>query len=245
MKESLEKFAAMFAEKPTAYSTTTEAITVATQSLNVQTDIEVFVNENRTGVSVPEDIPYIPYDSEQPAVPKAHKPNVPGKIGNYSPASSNKYGDKEWGLTAADSALSPEQKQKKLAEQLEELQKAINTESKAKEGLENLVRFYATDPVAQKKAEMELAESEDKVLRLTTAKRTVESQISELSGGAAEPPGMKARGLYDYTATCDTELTFHAGDILTITEQDDSGWWYAELQGRTGFIPNNYVTPLN
>lgn len=27
------------------------------------------------------------------------------------------------------------------------------------------------------------------------------------------------RGLYDYAATCDTELTFKEGDILTVTEQ--------------------------
>lgn len=58
------------------------------------------------------------------------------------------------------------------------------------------------------------------------------------SGGGS---GMRVRGLYDYTATCDTELSFREGDVLSVTEQDDSGWWYAELNGQSGFVPNNYV----
>jgi len=54
----------------------------------------------------------------------------------------------------------------------------------------------------------------------------------------------KAKALYDYDATNDNELSFSEGDVLIITEQDDSGWWFAEKNGRTGFIPNNYVEIL-
>lgn len=125
---------------------------------------------------------------------------------------------------------------------MEQLDKAIATESKAKEGLENLVRFYASDPVAQKKAEDQMAESEDKLQRLRGTKSTIQSQLESLGGTPTRTSvSVRARGLYDYTATCDTELSFKQGDILTITEQDDSGWWYAELSGQTGFVPNNYV----
>ena len=56
-----------------------------------------------------------------------------------------------------------------------------------------------------------------------------------------DQPTAKARALYDYEATNDTELSFPEGAILTITEQDESGWWFAELNGSVGFIPNNYV----
>jgi len=112
--------------------------------------------------------------------------------------------------------------------------------------LENLIRFYASDPGAQKKAEDQLAESEDKLGRLKETKGMVQSQLDSLGGGGGTKSAgvIKARGLYDYTATCDTELTFRQGDILAITEQDDSGWWYAELNGQAGFVPNNYVVPL-
>jgi len=51
----------------------------------------------------------------------------------------------------------------------------------------------------------------------------------------------EAKAMFDYEAANDTELAFKAGDVLLITEQDSSGWWYAELNGKQGFIPNNYV----
>jgi hypothetical protein len=47
--------------------------------------------------------------------------------------------------------------------------------------------------------------------------------------------------LYEYEATNENELSFPEGAILNIQEKDDSGWWFAELGGKTGFIPNNYV----
>jgi hypothetical protein len=36
--------------------------------------------------------------------------------------------------------------------------------------------------------------------------------------------------------------SFKAGEILTVSEQDESGWWYADLNGKQGFVPNNYLT---
>jgi len=53
---------------------------------------------------------------------------------------------------------------------------------------------------------------------------------------------VRAQGLYDYKATNDSEMSFNAGDVLIITEQDDSGWWFAEHNGNVGFVPRNYLT---
>jgi len=246
-----------FAEKPSAYTQSAEIISKASNSINVQADIKAFVNENKTGAHVPSDIPYITFDSDQPAVPKPNKakPKVPGaKIGSYNPTSQDILSDKNWGLSPADSSLPNDEKQRKLSGQMEELDKAIASESKARDGLKNLVTFYATDPVSQKRAEDQVQESEEKLARFRETKTSVQRQIDSLSGGGGgggAPPRpqkssghVKARGLYDYTATCDTELTFKTGDILTVTEQDDSGWWYAELNGQSGFVPNNYVEPI-
>jgi myosin I len=49
------------------------------------------------------------------------------------------------------------------------------------------------------------------------------------------------RALYDYPGTADNELSFRAGDIITIVQKDPAGWWEGELQGRRGWIPANYV----
>ena len=58
-------------------------------------------------------------------------------------------------------------------------------------------------------------------------------------GERSEP--VKVRGIYDYTATCDTELTFREGDIFYVTDRDESGWWYATIDDKQGFVPANYV----
>ncbi len=61
-------------------------------------------------------------------------------------------------------------------------------------------------------------------------------------GGFEEPAVIvKVRCLYPYTATNESELSFGQGDILSVTDQDDSGWWYAELNGKAGFVPKNYL----
>ncbi len=168
----------------------------------------------------------------------------------------------EWGLTSADQSLGVDEQKAKLRSQLEELDKAITAETKSKEGLESLIKFYANDKASQKKAEGELQESEQKLQKLMDTKNYIQSQMDELGSSResydksnyqydqhydqssyhAESTYPQARGLYDYKATCDTELSFKAGDILTITEQDNSGWWYASSQdGYVGYVPKNYV----
>jgi len=37
------------------------------------------------------------------------------------------------------------------------------------------------------------------------------------------------------------ELSFSAGDVLTVTKKDPNGWWEAEFNGKKGVIPSNYV----
>jgi len=52
--------------------------------------------------------------------------------------------------------------------------------------------------------------------------------------------GPRARALFAFSASSEAELSFQAGDILSIISQD-GGWWTAELNGRRGFVPSNYV----
>lgn len=56
---------------------------------------------------------------------------------------------------------------------------------------------------------------------------------------------VRVKGIYDYEATCDTELSFKEGQEFTVTEQDPSGWWYATVDGKQGFVPANYVKVLD
>ena len=37
------------------------------------------------------------------------------------------------------------------------------------------------------------------------------------------------------------QLCFGKGDIITVTQTMDGGWWEGTLNGRTGWFPSNYV----
>jgi len=264
MKEMLEKFASFCAEKPPCYTGASDAITSSASAIAVDSDIQAYVNENKTGVAQPPDIQYVSYEQEATNQAK-DKPVKSDKIPKYKgPASNDILASKEWGLTTADQSLSADDQKSKLRTQLDELDKAITAETKSKEGLESLIKFYSNDKASQKKAEGELQESEQKLQKLMDTKNYIQSQMDELgssresydqsnyqysstdnynnSASYTESSYPQARGLYDYKATCETELTFKAGDILTITEQDNSGWWYASAQdGSVGYVPKNYV----
>lgn len=57
-------------------------------------------------------------------------------------------------------------------------------------------------------------------------------------GGPAQP---RARGQWDFNTVQPNELPFRAGDVLNIVDQSGGDWWTAELNGRTGLVPANYV----
>ncbi|CAI5783458.1 proline-serine-threonine phosphatase-interacting protein 1 [Podarcis lilfordi] len=52
------------------------------------------------------------------------------------------------------------------------------------------------------------------------------------------------RVLYDYTAQNEDELDIQAGDVISIIEVGDDGWWTAEQNGKQGFVPGSYLEKL-
>ncbi|KAM9454639.1 GRB2 related adaptor protein b [Clarias gariepinus] len=53
---------------------------------------------------------------------------------------------------------------------------------------------------------------------------------------------MEAEALYSFKATECDEISFHKGDILKVMNMDeDPNWYTAELSGRKGFVPKNYI----
>ena len=36
-------------------------------------------------------------------------------------------------------------------------------------------------------------------------------------------------------------LCFKKGDIITITQREEGGWWEGTLGDKTGWVPSNYV----
>ncbi|XP_029374292.1 relA-associated inhibitor [Echeneis naucrates] len=63
--------------------------------------------------------------------------------------------------------------------------------------------------------------------------------------GVEEAMGLENSGvlyaLWSYPAQAADELSFKEGDMVTILQKlEGSGWWWASLCGKEGFVPNNY-----
>ena len=54
-----------------------------------------------------------------------------------------------------------------------------------------------------------------------------------------EPKVVKA--IFTFKGSNNDELNFAKGDIITITQKIDGGWWEGTLNGTTGWFPSNYV----
>jgi len=59
---------------------------------------------------------------------------------------------------------------------------------------------------------------------------------------ADEP--LLVKSVFKFKGTNNDELKFKKGDIITITQKEDGGWWEGTLDGRTGWFPSNYVEDL-
>ncbi|XP_052214529.1 rho guanine nucleotide exchange factor 7-like isoform X3 [Dreissena polymorpha] len=67
-----------------------------------------------------------------------------------------------------------------------------------------------------------------------------------------KPPGLlkmgepgqaprRVKALYNFKGANNDELCFTKGDIITVTQAIDGGWWEGTLHGKTGWFPSNYV----
>lgn len=81
--------------------------------------------------------------------------------------------------------------------------------------------------------------------RLVTAfSRTRNNDQLELQWG--QPPGQeRVRALYSFQPETSRDLAFQAGDVLVVLSKGHPDWWEAEMNGRAGLIPSNYVEPVD
>ncbi|XP_017082476.2 uncharacterized protein LOC108115498 isoform X1 [Drosophila eugracilis] len=46
---------------------------------------------------------------------------------------------------------------------------------------------------------------------------------------------------YSFIGSNNDELCFQKGDLITVTQREDGGWWEGTLNDKTGWFPSNYV----
>ncbi|VDK64503.1 unnamed protein product [Onchocerca ochengi] len=54
-----------------------------------------------------------------------------------------------------------------------------------------------------------------------------------------------ARAKHAFKGRNNDELSFRKGDIITVTQQLEGGWWEGTLHSYTGWFPSNYVTVIS
>ncbi|KAL0963482.1 hypothetical protein UPYG_G00307000 [Umbra pygmaea] len=64
----------------------------------------------------------------------------------------------------------------------------------------------------------------------------------DMSEGSTTQPLVKAR--FNFEQTNEDELSFTKGDLISVTRQEEGGWWEGTLNSRTGWFPSNYVREI-
>lgn len=64
------------------------------------------------------------------------------------------------------------------------------------------------------------------------------------SQGGARTGGVRVRAKWAFSAEREGELSMGVGDVLAIIDQTNQNWWMAELGGKRGVVPANYVEIL-
>ncbi|XP_046867046.1 uncharacterized protein LOC6643737 isoform X1 [Drosophila willistoni] len=50
---------------------------------------------------------------------------------------------------------------------------------------------------------------------------------------------------FSFMGSNNDELCFKKGDLITVTQREDGGWWEGTLNDKTGWFPSNYVNEYN
>lgn len=67
---------------------------------------------------------------------------------------------------------------------------------------------------------------------------------SSSASGAAQLGNRLCKALYSFQARQDDELNLEKGDIVTLHEKKEEGWWFGSLNGKKGHFPAAYVEEL-
>lgn len=60
------------------------------------------------------------------------------------------------------------------------------------------------------------------------------------------PPTVRlVQAIYNYQGENNDELCITKGDIITVTNAPEGGWYEGTLNGTTGWFPSNYCRPLS
>ncbi|XP_008587872.1 PREDICTED: nostrin isoform X2 [Galeopterus variegatus] len=84
----------------------------------------------------------------------------------------------------------------------------------------------------------------ENALRLASSGGQSNPRSSSSASGVAQLGNSLCKALYAFQARRDDELNLKKGDIVTIHEKKEEGWWFGSLNGKRGHFPATYVEEL-
>lgn len=81
-----------------------------------------------------------------------------------------------------------------------------------------------------------------------TSQDTTLQPAADQSGGGQPSGNITSadvfRAAFDFNASSDEELTLKVGDIVTVMDKTDSGWWKGQCGDKSGWFPESYVVSV-
>ncbi|XP_063068410.1 rho guanine nucleotide exchange factor 7b [Engraulis encrasicolus] len=71
--------------------------------------------------------------------------------------------------------------------------------------------------------------------------RPPHNQYRSLDMSESGGPLVVVKARFNFQQTNEDELSFSKGDLITVSRQEEGGWWEGSLNGKTGWFPSNYV----
>mmetsp|Transcript_23610 Transcript_23610/g.46159 ORF Transcript_23610/g.46159 Transcript_23610/m.46159 type:complete len:496 (-) Transcript_23610:9632-11119(-) len=173
-----------------------------------------------------------------------------GKEGYFPAAYVEKLPNSAGGVSVAsqDSARRAAEEEAKRKDAEEARRKAA--EAARKKAAEE-ARRKAAEEEAKRKAAEERRKAERRKAAEEEARRAAEAKAEEERRRAAAAEKSTAsvvgrcRALYDCPGVeAENRLDLKQGDIINLHNDEDTDWWYGELNGKTGYFPANYVERL-